>query len=80
VSYDNRGTGVLFKNDHKKNDKHPDYKGDFTAFDGTKYDLAAWIKEGKNGRKFMSLKISEPWAPSQEPASEPADESQDEPF
>jgi hypothetical protein len=49
------GQGSLFKNDEKKTDKHPDYRGDCTI-GGQKYWLSAWIKEGKNG-KFMSLSI-----------------------
>lgn len=50
-------TGVLFKNNKKTDDKQPDYTGSILV--GTKeMRLAAWIKEGKNG-KFMSLKMSE---------------------
>jgi hypothetical protein len=51
-------TGVLFKNNKKTSDKQPDYTGNILV--GTKeMQLAAWIKEGKNG-KFMSIKLSEP--------------------
>lgn len=50
-------TGVLFKNTKKTDDKQPDYTGNILV--GTKeMRLAAWIKEGKNG-KFMSIKLSE---------------------
>jgi uncharacterized protein (DUF736 family) len=50
-------TGVLFKNNNKKEDKQPDYTGSILV--GTKeMRLAAWIKEGKQG-KFMSIKLSE---------------------
>ena len=50
-------TGVLFKNNKKTNEKQPDYTGNILV--GTKeMQLAAWIKEGKNG-KFMSIKLSE---------------------
>ena len=51
-------TGVLFKNTKKTNDKQPDYTGNIIV-GTTEMQLAAWIKEGKNG-KFMSLKMSEP--------------------
>jgi len=51
-------TGVLFKNNKKTNDKQPDYTGNILV-GKTEMQLAAWIKEGKNG-KFMSLKMSEP--------------------
>jgi hypothetical protein len=50
-------TGVLFKNNKKTEEKQPDYTGNILV--GTKeMRLAAWIKEGKNG-KFMSIKLSE---------------------
>lgn len=53
------GGGSLFKNTKKTADKHPDYRGEMVTPEGKKYALAAWIKEGKNG-KFFSLKLSEP--------------------
>ena len=46
-------SGVLFKNDKKVNDSHPDYKGSIMVA-GVEYWLSSWIKEGKNG-KFMGL-------------------------
>jgi hypothetical protein len=49
-------SGVLFKNDKKESEKHPDYKGNLTV-DGKDYWLSAWIKEGKGG-KFMGLALS----------------------
>jgi hypothetical protein len=51
-------TGVLFKNNKKTTDKQPDYTGNMLV-GTTEMQLAAWIKEGKNG-KFMSIKLSEP--------------------
>lgn len=47
--------GVLFKNDKKVNDSHPDYKGSIMV-NGTDYWLSAWVKNGKNG-KFMGLAL-----------------------
>ena len=55
--YDNTNSGVLFKNE-SENEKAPAYKGKINV-DGKDYELAAWIREGKNG-KFMSLKVQEP--------------------
>lgn len=53
TEYDNRNRGVLFKNDRKTSDKHPDYKG--TAnMDGRDYYVSAWVRDGKKG-KFMSM-------------------------
>jgi hypothetical protein len=60
-------SGVLFKNDKKENEKHPDYKGNIMV-DGNEYWLSAWIKEGKMG-KFMGLAVSPRDA--QPPASKP---------
>jgi hypothetical protein len=49
-------TGVLFKNDKKLNDNHPDYKGSITV-GGVEYWISSWIKQGKNG-KFMGLAVT----------------------
>jgi uncharacterized protein (DUF736 family) len=68
MEYDNTNAGVLFKNDKKDTEKHPDYTGKIN-FDGTDMRLAAWIKEGKNG-KFMSLKVSPLNAPSKPEAKQ----------
>ena len=58
MAYENKeGFGALFKNDKRTTDRHPEYKGTFKGLDGVEYDIAAWIKDGKNG-KFMSLKVS----------------------
>lgn len=49
--------GVLFKNNNKKTDKHPDYNGKIVLSNGKEYYLNAWINESKNGMKYMSLSI-----------------------
>lgn len=55
--YDNTNKGVLFKNDRKDSEKHPDYKGNINI-DGAEYWLDAWINEARtSGKKFMSLRI-----------------------
>lgn len=65
--YDNNMRGVLFKNDRKENDRHPDYKGS-CEIDGVKHWISAWIKESQKG-KFMSLsfQVSEDAAPARPP-------------
>ncbi len=56
MAYDNNLTGVLFKNDRKEKETHPDYKGSCEV-GGTEYWIAGWIKDGNKG-KFMSLKLT----------------------
>lgn len=46
-------SGILFRNDRKKEEKHPDYQGRATI-DQRGWWLAGWIKEGRKG-KFLSL-------------------------
>ena len=55
-NYDNTNRGVLFKNDRKEKDTHPDYKGSINA-DGVEYWISAWMKEGAKG-KFMSFSLT----------------------
>ena len=54
-------TGAIFKNDYKKTEQHPDYKGK-AMIDGKAKDVSAWLNESKNGTKYLSIKFSEPWA------------------
>lgn len=52
-------SGSLFPNDKKGNDKAPDMTGTFTL-DGTKWNVAGWKTKSKDGKPYMSLKVSEP--------------------
>ena len=56
MEYDNSNRGVLFKNDRKETERHPEYKGSINV-DGQEFWLSAWVKDGKSG-KFMSLSIT----------------------
>jgi hypothetical protein len=47
-------SGVLFKNDKKQKDSHPDYTGN-ALIDGREFWISAWLKTGKNGGKFFSF-------------------------
>ena len=73
--YDNRLSGVLFKNERKEKDSQPSMTGKLTDENGKEWRLAAWTKEGRKG-KFLSLKLSEPQSQQQ---SEPAPQQQEAP-
>jgi hypothetical protein len=49
-------SGALFKNERKEKDQHPDYRGDITI-DGVKYSLAGWVRETRDGKKYLSLSV-----------------------
>ncbi len=53
------GGGTVFRNQYKKQDNHPDYKGQVRTPDGELLDIAMWIKEGAKG-KFFSAKLQVP--------------------
>ncbi len=71
-------SGVLFKEHDKKNERGPDYTGSATIA-GTAYRIAAWIKTGAKGGKFMSLAFSIPQS-RDEPAPTTTAEDEDVPF
>ena len=68
--YDNEKRGVLFKNEQKKADKHPDYSGDATI-EGVEYFMDAWLKASESGRRYMSFSFK---AKDKQPAPAPARE------
>jgi hypothetical protein len=49
------GRGALFRVTDKKSDRAPDYRGDLTLPDGTKLELAGWLKEDRNGKRYLSI-------------------------
>ena len=55
--YDDTNRGALFKNTRKESDKGPDYRGNLNV-SGTEYWIAAWLKESKEGKKYMSLAVT----------------------
>jgi hypothetical protein len=53
-------SGILFKNDRRTSDKAPDYKGNLDAAcekcgHRMHRTLAAWVRNARNGSKFLSL-------------------------
>lgn len=75
-------SGVLFSNDKREKESHPNYKGNIMV-DGKSYWISGWIKEGKNG-KFMGLAVSPKEEQTSQPQSKPKarieDMDQDIPF
>ena len=55
-----QNTGVIFKNNYKKTDSQPDYKGR-AMIDGVEKDVALWLNESKSGVKYFSAAFSKPY-------------------
>lgn len=58
TQYDNTNRGVLFTNDRKESDKHPDWKGRLNIA-GVDHWVDGWIKQGARG-EFISLSLGKP--------------------
>lgn len=61
MSYDNTNTGILYKNERRRNDKDAEYTGSINV-DGDEFWVNAWVKQGKagskmDGKKFFSLSL-----------------------
>lgn len=59
ADYDNTNSGIIFLEQDKESEKHPDYTGKLDV-KGKEYRLAGWKRIGKSGKPFISLKLSEP--------------------
>jgi uncharacterized protein (DUF736 family) len=77
MDYDNTNRGALFRNDKKVTENHPDYTGKVNVA-GKDLWLSAWVKTSKNGKKYMSLSITDP--AEREFDQRPANEQNDEPL
>lgn len=67
--YDNSNSGALYKNEYKESEIQPDYKGPLNV-DGKELEIAGWIKTSKAGKKYMSLKVQEPFKKRDQPVQQ----------
>jgi hypothetical protein len=55
--YDNTNRGALFKNNDKRDERDPDYRGNINI-NGKAFWLDAWLNESKkDGKKYMALRV-----------------------
>ena len=57
TEYDNNNSGVLFKNNEMKTDKHPNYTGKATIDNQDMY-MSAWINESKSGKSYLKISFT----------------------
>jgi uncharacterized protein (DUF736 family) len=68
ADYDDTNRGALFINEKKEEgSKQPDYTGTINV-DGRDLRLSGWKRESKQGKKYLSLSVSEPQEKSDKPA------------
>jgi len=63
------GFGYLAKNEHKKAENHPDWKGRLTVGE-TKYDIAGYEAINDEGKTFVKISLTEPYVKVVKPAPE----------
>ena len=59
-------TGAIFKNDYKKAENQPDYRGKVNV-NGKEMEVALWLKTSGSGVKFFSASFNEPYIKTDEP-------------
>lgn len=57
--YDNTNRGVLFENDRKETENHPDMNGTINI-NGVDHWFSGWWKQTRSGSEFLSLSIGKP--------------------
>jgi uncharacterized protein (DUF736 family) len=64
MAYDDTNTGILSRNNDRKTDKHPEFKGSQKVLcphcnQSSDHWSAAWVRERKeDGNKFFSIKLT----------------------
>ena len=60
MAYENKpNTGVLFKNDRKTTENHPDLTGTFYDEDGNERWLSAWKNTSRGGKQYVSIVVGD---------------------
>lgn len=83
--YDNTNKGILFVNDRKKTERHPDFTGTINI-NGVEHFLSGWKKMSKTGKPLLSLSIGkakdvqpqQQAQPQQQVQQQPAQQQQDD--
>ena len=71
TEYDNTDRGVLYRNENKTSENHPDYSGSVNV-SGTDFWLSGWLKESKkDGKKFFSLSVRPKTDAASKPVNKP---------
>jgi len=79
------GSGSLFRNDKKGNEKAPDYKGSGKDLQGNEIWLSGWVRKSEKGTQYLSISMQpkEPKAAeifNAEGYKEPIEQSNDLPW
>lgn len=56
--YDNNERGVMFVNNRKVQDNHPDRTGS-CVIAGVEYWISGWMRKSRNGQPYISLAFTE---------------------
>ena len=56
INKQRENSGILFKNDRKETENHPDYVGTLNVASVGEFYISGWIKQGAKA-KFMSLSV-----------------------
>jgi hypothetical protein len=70
TQYDNTNRGVLFDNERKETDNHPDMTGKLNV-NGVDHWFSAWWKKDRNDNDFLSLSLGKEVEQRQEQRRDP---------
>ena len=86
MAYDNTNSGIMYRVDDRKSERHPEFTGSINV-NGEDFWLSGWVNEGKpggkmEGKKYFSIKLNrkEGGTTTGRPMSDPGFVSDDIPF